>query len=84
MKNIPIVHTAPIPGCETKNSAFFAKRGLSFASKYMIEQIRLGQMLIRDAKLSGEMSKDQQANRKPDAAMRIIDLLEKTVKQKQL
>lgn len=84
VKNIPIVHTAPIPGCETKNSAFFAKRGLSFASKYMIEQIRLGQMLIRDAKLSGEMSKDQQANRKPDAAMRIIDLLEKTVKQKQL
>ena len=76
VKNIPIVHTAPIPGCETKNSAFFAERGLSFASKYMVEQIRLGQMLIRDSGLSEEMTKEQQANRKPDAAMRIIELLE--------
>lgn len=76
VKNIPIIHTAPIPGCETKNSSFFAEHGLSFASKYMIEQIRLGQMLIQDKQLASEMQQDQKENRKPDAAMHIVDLLE--------
>lgn len=76
VKSIPLIHTAPIPGCETKNSSFFTEHGLSFASKYMIEQIRLGQLLIQDKALALEMQQDQRANRKPDAAMRIVDLLE--------
>lgn len=29
VKNVPLVHTAPIPGCETVNAAFFSQRGLS-------------------------------------------------------
>ena len=33
VKNIPIVHTAPIPGCETANLQFFAARHLSVSSK---------------------------------------------------
>lgn len=76
VKNIPIVHTAPIPGCETKNSEFFQKRGLSLASKHLIEQIRLGQILANNADAALEMQKKQQLNRRPDAAMHIIDLLE--------
>lgn len=32
VKNIPIIHTAPIPGCETKNAQFFAQRYLSVYS----------------------------------------------------
>lgn len=32
VKNVPLVHTRPIPGCETKNAAFFAARGLSQCS----------------------------------------------------
>ena len=55
VKSIPLIHTAPIPGCETKNSSFFTEHGLSFASKYMIEQIRLGQLLIQDKALAQEM-----------------------------
>ena len=27
VKNVPMVHTDPIPGCETKNAQFFMDRG---------------------------------------------------------
>lgn len=33
VKGIPIVHTRPIPGCETKNLAFYTERGLSLTSQ---------------------------------------------------
>lgn len=42
VKRIPIVHTAPIPGCETANRNFFVKRHLSVSSKYIAKQITLG------------------------------------------
>jgi processive 1,2-diacylglycerol beta-glucosyltransferase len=29
VKNVPLVHTAPIPGCETLNAEFFSQRGMS-------------------------------------------------------
>ncbi len=32
VKNIPIVHTAPIPGCETRNAEFFHYHGTSYSS----------------------------------------------------
>ncbi|MDD3411673.1 MAG: glycosyl transferase [Eubacteriales bacterium] len=32
-KNVPLVHTAPIPGCETANAHLFAMRGLSIATR---------------------------------------------------
>ena len=38
----PIIHTAPIPGCESKNYRFFGKRGLSFHAKNMVTQILCG------------------------------------------
>ena len=37
VKGIPIVHTAPIPGCETKNVAFFTKNGMSVGTKRISE-----------------------------------------------
>lgn len=33
VKNVPLIHTAPIPGCETRNAQFFASRGLSIAGE---------------------------------------------------
>lgn len=76
VKNIPIVHTAPIPGCETANRNFFGARHLSLSSKYLQKQVQLGKALIRDERLRKEMSDAQKIHRKPDSAMRIIDLLE--------
>lgn len=76
VKMVPTVHTAPIPGCETKNSAFFVDRGLSYASRYMIEQIRLGMLLMRSRDLQEDMRQAQELHRKPDAAKQIMELLE--------
>ena len=33
VKNLPLVHTAPIPGCETKNARFFQQHLLSISEK---------------------------------------------------
>lgn len=81
VKNIPIVHTAPIPGCETANRNFFGARHLSLSSKYLTKQIQLGKMLACDMRLREEMLAAQRAQRKPDAAMRIIQTLEEMVNQ---
>lgn len=76
VKQIPTVHTAPIPGCETKNSEFFVDRGISYASKYMLEQIRLGMLLMRSHDLQEDMRQAQERHRKPRAAAQIVELLE--------
>ena len=79
VKNIPIVFTAPIPGCESRNLHFFISRGLSVSSKTMEGQIALGKMLLEDKEKRLRMMKAQQAYRKPDCANRIIDLCENLV-----
>lgn len=79
VKNIPIVHTAPIPGCETANLRFFGDRHLSVSSKHLAKQVQLGRSLIQNDSLRNQMIEAQKRERKPEAAMRIIDLLEKLV-----
>lgn len=82
VKNIPIVHTAPIPGCETINRNFFGIRHLSVSSRHLSKQIQLGKQLLSNNTLRLQMSEAQRANRKPDAAMHIIDKLEELVNKK--
>ena len=82
VKNIPIVHTAPIPGCETANRNFFVKRHLSVSSKHLNKQVQLGRSLITNEALRGQMSLAQKEERKPEAAMQIIELLERLTIQK--
>ena len=79
VKNIPIVHTAPIPGCETANVHFFTRRHLSVSSKNLSKQITLGKKLIDHASLRNEMYQAQRTHQKPDAAMQIVELLETIV-----
>lgn len=86
VKRIPIVHTAPIPGCETANRNFFVKRHLSVSSKYIAKQITLGKRLLTSSpdghgniSLREEMLFAQMENGKPDAAVHIIKTLEKIV-----
>lgn len=81
VKKIPIVHTAPIPGCETANRNFFGARHLSVSSKHLSKQVQLGQMLIKDDRLRSEMSDAQKQHSKPEAAMRIIKKLEEMAVQ---
>ena len=76
VKNIPIVHTAPIPGCEAANVAFFKKRHLSVSSKRLSKQIELGKIMIENKELNAEMIRAQRRERKPYAAIQIVGLLE--------
>ncbi len=41
VRQIPMVHTSPIPGCERANRRFFSERGMSVTADKMTDQIRL-------------------------------------------
>ena len=55
VKGIPIVHTRPIPGCETKNLAFYTERGLSLTSQKLHGQILAGRKLMSNDELRHSM-----------------------------
>lgn len=69
--NVPLVHTMAIPGCETKNAAFFAERGMSLQAATLEEAARFADMLIRDNDLAQKMCAKQRENTDPQSAERI-------------
>lgn len=81
VKNIPIVHTAPIPGCETKNSGFFVSRGLSLASEHVHIQISQGITLVNNKEIRSAMICTQKKYAKPDASADIVKLLAEITSQ---
>lgn len=81
VKRIPIVHTRPIPGCETENLRFFAERGMSVGSRNMKEQIEMGIKLGEDPKEREQMRVSQKEQIKGDAADKIYYLLENLTKR---
>lgn len=76
VRNVPIIHTAPIPGCESKNFRFFGKHGISIHAKNMLTQILFGKMLIENDEKRKKMVKQQNINSKPNAAADIVKLAE--------
>lgn len=76
VKNIPIVHTAAIPGCETKNSAFFVSRGLSLASEHVHVQVSQGITLAENKEIREAMIATQKKYAQPNASADIVKLLE--------
>ena len=45
---IPLIHTTPIPGCETDNLAFFGYHGMSLGAKDTADAVRLATYLLGD------------------------------------
>ncbi|MBD5459491.1 MAG: glycosyl transferase [Lachnospiraceae bacterium] len=76
VKHVPIVHTAPIPGCETRNREFFVSRGMSVAAQHIRTQVAQGRMLLETEAVRNGMVCAQQIHARPDAAERICSLLE--------
>ncbi|MBQ9784514.1 MAG: glycosyl transferase [Clostridia bacterium] len=72
---IPMVHTAPIPGQETDNMKFFAKKGCSFGSKRMSLQLYYGLRLMSSEELRAQMRAEQAKCAKPHAARDIVRLV---------
>lgn len=79
-KGIPIVHTAPIPGCETKNVRFFNQTGMSVGAKRMSEQLYYGHKLAWDEEYRKAMQEAQSRSLHRDAAVRVIELAQEMVR----
>jgi len=62
IKNIPIIHTAPIPGCEIDNAAFFSDHGMSYRSNRIIRQLHNAKMLCCDPAYREYMVESQKEN----------------------
>lgn len=75
VKGIPTIHTAPIPGCETKNARFFVSHGLSYSAKSIKEQISYGELLIQNAAAREAMRMSQKEHALPMAAENIYQFL---------
>ena len=75
VKGIPIVHTNPIPGCETENLNFYLEKGLSVSSNKFLGQIRLGRSLLHDSGKQDIMRHAQAQTIPHDAATHIYKLL---------
>lgn len=75
VKNVPFVHTSPIPGCESRNLQFFCKNGLSVSGRSMFKQLELGLSLMDDADTRAQMRAQQRKFAHPEASKRILDLM---------
>ena len=74
---VPTIHTAPIPGCESRNYRFFGRQSISVHANNMLTQILYGKMLVEDKEKRRKMLNSQHENAKPDAAVNIVRLAEK-------
>lgn len=70
----PLVHVLPIPGCETKNAAFFAQRGMALRAESVQDAAQKAVRLAGDPQAQAAMRASQRANTRPDAAQRIVEL----------
>ena len=69
---IPLIHTAPIPGCETQNAAFFSRRGMSLCPDGPEETAEAAELLLGDPARRAAMAAAQAANCNPQAAAEIV------------
>ena len=75
-KQIPLIHTAPIPGCETDNARFFHYHGMSYSTTDISQQALIAQKLCEDTDFRSAMTAAQKANVIPDTCKRIFNLIQ--------
>ena len=81
VRRVPLVHTDPIPGCETKNRAFFVSRGMSVTGAHQKELAEAGISLAHDDARQIAMRDAQHQNSHPQAGTAITHLLDKLVSE---
>lgn len=73
VSGIPMVHTDPIPGCETQNSIYFSVRGMSRTAPTTQDQVTAGLSLLRSPDAREAMRACQRQGIHADAAQRIYE-----------
>ncbi len=75
VQNAPLVHTRPIPGCETANALFFASHGLSLFERDPKKAAQAAARLAQDTELRRKMKLCQRNEINPRAADDIASFL---------
>lgn len=72
---IPLVLAMGIPGCETKNAAFFAEHGMAVNAASLAEAANAAWYLVENGAAAEQMIRMQKQTIHADAAERIADIL---------
>ena len=75
VKQVPLVHTAPIPGCETRNAAFFSQHQMSICAGSMKDAAQKAYRLAQDEEGQAQMRKAQGEWVNMQAADDICDII---------
>lgn len=73
VKCIPLIHTSPIPGCETANAEFFSQHHLSLVATDAHEAATEAVLLIKDDFLRNQITEAQKHYRYANSAMFIAN-----------
>lgn len=74
--NIPILHTATIPGCESYNADYFGSHGMSLSGELTEDMLAQIDRVLNDETTSQKMIQCQREWINPNAAADICDLAE--------
>jgi processive 1,2-diacylglycerol beta-glucosyltransferase len=75
VKNIPLIHTHPIPGLENHNAHFFHLHGMSYFTTDILQQVAVAKRLCEDTHYRKQMLRDQRANANPHSSDDVINLI---------
>lgn len=79
---IPIVHTDPIPGCESANRKFFVKLGMSRSDFTVKGQVEQGLLLMREESAASAMIENQRRHISGSACADICDFIQEKLQEK--
>lgn len=74
-KGIPLIHTMPIPGCETKNATFFHRKGMSIRVKNIKDLIKYTLEVLNSKKLQNKIINNQNKYINKNSTKDIIDII---------
>ena len=75
VKNIPLIHTHPIPGLENHNAQFFHQHGMSYFTTDIQQQVAVAKRLCEDTHYRKQMLRNQHANANPHSSDDVINLI---------
>jgi processive 1,2-diacylglycerol beta-glucosyltransferase len=75
LKNIPLIHTAPIRGVEDKNANFFSERGMSYCASDPRRQAEYARLLCDSRAVRESMLAAQRNNRTIDSFRRVLAIV---------
>lgn len=80
IRNIPLIHTAPIPGLEDKNGQFFHARNMSYYTTDTQKQVEIAIRLCNDLPFREKMLKSQRENANNRTCDMIVNILMEMVR----